>query len=444
MRTAAPCADSARPPGSTPSVHNPHDQLPTLTKESKALNPPMTQTQPQQSAPRRRRRQTQNHEKSNHFHWKETLHRYTPTQKKLTNAHEPAKKISLLPPPPNFRHPCTILFLAVVIAIAWLRAIASDLQQIIESCQDYIDKIDDDLVNACLALPAAIAKDLEKLFLSTKIRNALRNNVKEATKNKKTSPTPTIKKFNTTDYLIPHPRPKTIQPPTRTELPMTTSLLPYVHAADIITNPREKSESVLSKKDVIYWNVMFDPTTDQLQVYANGRVRLYRRQRKSHRFVYLRCKTDSTFSKDSKIVLGNWQDSYFILLRVIPRPLHRKLPSKPDLKPVSPNTSSLQDRKLPVSPQPSYTEPTTSRPIRVCRQKMPPRFPSHIDRICSRLLTSRSQITTDYASDESIGNGYSIPLHESPETSILRLSQRHLAAYFSIAEVILEQNVDPG
>lgn len=258
MTTAASCADSARPPGSPSSVNNLHDQLPSLIKESEVLNPPTTKTQPPESTTRRRRRQDQNPAKLNHFHWKETQHQYTPPKKKSINASESAEKPQSLVPAPDFHHPRPLLFPVIAMAIVWLREIASDLHQILEQA---------------------------------------------------------------TDYLIPRPRPpKTIKPTTRTELPMTTSLLPYMHAADII-NHQEKSEGVLSKKDAIFWNTMFDPTTDQLQVYTNGRVRLYRRQRKSRRFVYLRCKTDNTFSRDSKIVLGHWQNSYFILLSVLPRPL---------------------------------------------------------------------------------------------------------------------------
>jgi hypothetical protein len=53
---------------------------------------------------------------------------------------------------------------------------------------------------------------------------------------------------------------------------------------------------------------------------------------------------------------------------------------------------------------------------------------------------------TPNASDESHEdeNEISICQHILPATSILRLSQGHLATYFQIAEVILEQNVDPG
>jgi hypothetical protein len=56
------------------------------------------------------------------------------------------------------------------------------------------------------------------------------------------------------------------------------------------------------------------------------------------------------------------------------------------------------------------------------------------------------QIMTPNASDEIHEDENENPIcqHFLNLTSILRLSQWHLAAYFQITEVILEQNVDPG
>ncbi len=72
---------------------------------------------------------------------------------------------------------------------------------------------------------------------------------------------------------------------------------------------------------LVHWNVIYNPTNNQIQVYENNRVRIFTRQRKSQRFVYHYGKNENTFPRNAKIAIGHWQNSYFVLLKTTPHPL---------------------------------------------------------------------------------------------------------------------------
>jgi hypothetical protein len=231
-------------------------------------------------------------------------------------------------------------------------------------------------------------------------------------------------------------------PPTkRSELPMTIRPLPYVHVSDIHT-AYEVSDVPRNCAD-IYWNTVYDPRTDQLYVYTSSRVRIYQRQRHSQRFVYLSCKPENSFPKQSMIPLGHWQNSYFILHSTKARPL-RSLRSKPRPHPAHQESPLHQDTLPSDSPKPPSTEPPSRRliPVQRCIIKHRGKA-SCINQTLSRLRIFRSHLLTAIDPAATISNLMYI-FHRSHDTSILRLSARYLTAYFGIAEVYLVQNTDPG
>jgi hypothetical protein len=104
-------------------------------------------------------------------------------------------------------------------------------------------------------------------------------------------------------------------------IPVPTELqLPYALASDIINQPPQTPENSNYENAHPYWNIIYDPTTDQLQVYANNRVRIYRRQRSSRRFTYLQGKANATFPIHSTIAIGHWENDYFVLVNHAPPP----------------------------------------------------------------------------------------------------------------------------
>jgi hypothetical protein len=210
-------------------------------------------------------------------------------------------------------------------------------------------------------------------------------------------------------------------------LPMTTFQLPYARVSDI--KPPQISTTNSRKFDQPYWNVIYDPTMDQLQVYANNRVTIYRRQRHSRRFVYLQGKAEATFPIHSTIAIGHWQSDYFVLIKHTPPKYshpHQTTPinlTKPRADSLTnhdtrrPNTAGLHVISVLPSAKPRRTRLTILQVIRAL----------------SKVLTLR----------------YRQPF---PPASILSdrippfagMVCRHLVLFFAIAEVRLEQNVDPG
>jgi hypothetical protein len=224
-------------------------------------------------------------------------------------------------------------------------------------------------------------------------------------------------------------------------LPMTPIQLPFAFASDIYNQQPRSSEKSNHKLDQPYWNVIYDPKTDHLQVYANNRVAIYRRQRRSHRFVYLQTKAEATFPMHSTIAIGHWQNDYFVFIKHTPpkyrsrstfqpstaglhviSDLHSPKPQRTDTmtdpNTFSPSTAGLHVISVLPSPKPQRTCLTSLHHV-LCalskvaalrsRQTFPPIFP-----LCAR-----------------------IPLNAG-------MLRRHLASFFAIPEELLEQNVDPG
>jgi predicted lipase len=54
---------------------------------------------------------------------------------------------------------------------------------------------------------------------------------------------------------------------------------------------------------LVHWNVIYDPTNDQIQVYENNRVRIFTRQQKSQHFVYRYGKNENTFPEMQRLLL---------------------------------------------------------------------------------------------------------------------------------------------
>lgn len=382
MGKTAPAADSARPPESPATVHA-HDSLPpTSTKNLEALNPPMTRNRPSKISPPRRHQNDQNNIEMMPFHWKETRHRYTPSQKNQTVDCISIEDPDLIPPLPGFCNLGVIVIAAAAITIHWLKITASALQPFSLSLIQH------------WTTPPTYDKAAAKRLVT-----------------------------------IPSKKLPTAQPLTRVELPTTVTPLPYVHVSD--KNPHiDKSESQLQQSCPVYWNVIYDPTNDRIQVYENYRVRLYRRQRNSQRFVYLRGKAENTFPRGSMIALGSWQSSCFVLKYVTPRPrcmIPRESTSSTETSTKVPNENDNLIR-------------TQERPQKCVSDRLPTKQPTHnlprpmnANRTAAAFVPKKSKPKVLY---------FILQKHCIPR--LFRMAKRHLDAYYSMAEVILEQNVDPG
>jgi hypothetical protein len=252
---------------------------------------------------------------------------------------------------------------------------------------------------------------------------------------------------------------------------------PYAIASDILNHPPQKSSENSNHENALhpYWNVIYDPTTDRLQVYANNRVRIYRRQRSSCRFTYLQGKADATFPIHSTIAIGHWENDYFVLVNYVPPPrtysptmkrlhdtpqrnskagLHviSALPTTSPRRPNPPRMYSSTMKRLHYTPQRNSKAglhvisalPTTSprQPstagLHAAISALSPTKPRR--KKCSTSLQAPSKATSQRHSQI------------FPSTLVLRnrippiagMLRRHLDSFFAIAEVVLTQNVDPG
>jgi hypothetical protein len=230
---------------------------------------------------------------------------------------------------------------------------------------------------------------------------------------------------------------------------MTTSLLPHIHIT-YKRQPHRSSESQLCiSMPPVHWNVIYDPTNNQIQ--ENICVWIFTRQQKSQRFVYRYGKNENTFPQNAKIAIGHWQNSYFVLLKTKPRPLvtnHHQV--NLDSSPTLPEPSN----PLPVLPRPP--------PNQILYHRLSPtpcnvnhlRHANRTARTCPHPAITRSPIKIAPASNKSKclpcfdTRTYMTRMLEVAKTHaqpIFRLTRWYLDTYFfSIAEVLLEQNVDPG
>jgi hypothetical protein len=238
---------------------------------------------------------------------------------------------------------------------------------------------------------------------------------------------------------------------THRELPMTTSLLPHIHVTDK-WQPHRSSESWLCvSMPPVYWNVIYDPTNDQIQVYQNNSIRIFTRQWKSQCFVYRYGKNENTFPWNAKIAIGHWQNSYFVLLKTTLHPLvticHQvNLDSSLTLPELS--------NPLPVLPRPPPNQILYHQPSPTPCNVNHLRHANRMACTCPHPAITRSPIKIALASNKSKclpcfdTRTYMTRMLEVAKTHaqpIFWLTRWYLDMYFfSIAEVLLEQNVDPG
>jgi hypothetical protein len=230
-------------------------------------------------------------------------------------------------------------------------------------------------------------------------------------------------------------------------LPTTTFQLPYARVSDI--KPPQRSVNSRHKFDQPYWNVIYDPTMDQLQVYATNRVTIYRRQRHSRRFVYLQGKAEATFPMHATIAIGHWENDYFVLMKHTSPPTCRRpitaglhvISALPSAKPRRTRLTILQ-----VNPRTAeyLTNHDTRCPITAglhVISALPPAKPRRTRLTILQVIRALSKVLTLRYRPRPFPSAPILCNRIPPLAGMLR---RHLALFFAIAEVILEQNVDPG
>ena len=405
MTTTAPAADTARPPGTMPSEHALVHASDRTVNPDYPMKPPPSRTRPSKFASQF----CDDHDfqllNFTPFKWKLTLHQYSPPKEKQQDENDNENAL-LLPSKP------IILTLFLDDSFSWLRRDASG------------------------CLPTFLIPRLTMPSLQDEDEDD-------------TVPTANSSSCSSPEHSI------------RKDPPMTTSLLPHVHVTDKRQRHRSSESRLCARMPPTYWNVIYDPTNDQIQVYENNRVRVYKRQRKSRRFVYRYGKHENTFPRNAKIAIGHWQNSYFVLLSTTPRPLVTYRQVKPDSFLIPPELI----KPLPVLLQPPPNRMLFHRPSPTCRHKNHIRNANSKARARPRPARDRSQIEINPTSSHckrvpSLDTRQSttrkkrelteflrtwiLTRYHAPQP-ILRLTRQYLDAYFfSIAEVLLEQNVDPG
>lgn len=185
-------------------------------------------------------------------------------------------------------------------------------------------------------------------------------------------------------------------------------------------------------------DIVYDPSYDQLLVYTEQRVRMYRRKSThSKQFVYLRGKPENSFPSNAMTVEGHWQCDSYIMTEVTKRKIIHMLKIGPQgikhqRKPQDPALSSMAER--PSSPTLIQCKHNPLKRIVTAANRPRPR--THCRSKINARVTS-NKLVAKHSKHRRIG----VPV---PLLHLYRLTRQHLDAYFAIAEVILEQNVEPG
>jgi hypothetical protein len=213
------------------------------------------------------------------------------------------------------------------------------------------------------------------------------------------------------------------------------------------------------------WNIIYDPTKDEILTWNNTRIHIYRR-RSRRQFVYLQRKHENTFPRTAKPIRGHWQGSYFIVEHIdhwtntpTALPAHHSIPQWPYTRTMtemeinwhhhqtSSDTHTHSDKhtgntkhttaliyytwKMITAPH-TMTTKHTEKP-QGTQNRQPTKW--------IRLLWHQHQATPTMATpqDSHMSNKW----HPLARIKI-RWNQRRLDAYLALVEVICEWNTEPG
>jgi hypothetical protein len=182
------------------------------------------------------------------------------------------------------------------------------------------------------------------------------------------------------------------------------------------------------------WNIVYDPSKDEVLVWTDNRVRIFRR-RGRRQFVYLKGKNDNTFPCTSLPLTGHWQGSYFIANHIAHRQTqptkhvnHVKIVMpKPNKNLSALNGSSQRHHEL----HQNTLSQINGHKQRPQKQKQTHYQPTKNDSHTPNEIRAKAFKATRKT----------MRLHIA---LILIWTKRHLDAYLATAEIFLEQNVDPG
>jgi hypothetical protein len=227
--------------------------------------------------------------------------------------------------------------------------------------------------------------------------------------------------------------------------------------------PMDKPPGTRSKfeKCNTVWNIVYDPSKDKVLIWQDNRVRIYRRR--GHRqFVYLKGKSHNTFPRTSRPIKGQWQGSYFIVDHMA-HWQNQPTRNENHIKIVSITTNEkLSQRQRSTQGQHklsrtnykqnykqnykwNYTQNDKYNDKQNIKQNYTWNYKTHHTKNTTSQMTDS---TTPKVSQMRIPSWphQKRPLNTwtSPFGKILKWTKTHLDAYLATAEILLEQNIDPG
>ena len=234
--------------------------------------------------------------------------------------------------------------------------------------------------------------------------------------------------------------------------------------------PRENTFDDHNKTDdttTFQCNIVYDPTADLILTWTNQRVHIYRR-RGRRQFTYLKRQSENTFPRTALPIHGQWQASNFIMTHL---GHWTETPPNPNDSKLHNESSSLHVISV-LKPTSVKNNPVTSYYTTSLVNKSPLKQPldaNYLNRPSSHEIQTNSTKRPTQRKRKSPQNqttqhtGTNIERHNpkkrkniDPQVSpmsikwhpqvrkIFKWTLRHMDAYLDLAEVAMEQNVEPG
>ena len=219
------------------------------------------------------------------------------------------------------------------------------------------------------------------------------------------------------------------------------------------------SRSKLEKYNTA-WNIVYDPSEDKVLIWQDNRVRIYSR-RGRRQFVYLRGKHHNTFPRTSRPIKGHWQGSYFIVDhiahwqnqptrnenhdKIMTRTTNEKLTHRQNTQGQHKLTQNNYKQNYKQNYKWNYTQTDKWHDKQNITQNYKWNYMAHHSK------NKTSQMT--YSTTPNVSHMHSTTWHHhirhlnmrtSPFGKILKWTKLHLDTYLATAEILLEQNIDPG
>jgi hypothetical protein len=201
------------------------------------------------------------------------------------------------------------------------------------------------------------------------------------------------------------------------------------------------------------WNIVYDPSEDKVLIWQENRVRIYGR-RGRRQFVYLKGKHHNTFPCTSCPIKGHWQGSYFIVdhiahwqnqptrsennVKIVTITTNEKLPQES----TQGHHKLNQDNYKQNNTQNSKLDKRNNK--QNDKQNYQWKYKTHHTKNRTNQMTYSTIPTFSQLSITWHQHTRPLITWTTPFDKILKWTKAHLDAYLVTAEILLEQNIDPG